>query len=198
MKVGKLIAMDNPLKTLRLQLKYSPERLAREARIQVAAIGQAEEGFYPNPLPSLMLALRVIPGSGEERIIINQYHQYQLEKRKSNGPHGNPKLTLSPSFSTDVHPLKAWRRQSGLATYGFCSAFCIHMPSVNMFEKNIMKLTENPPKAIAKPLLQAGYDLDEFIEASKLYKAALLTRIRLLNDLPLVSVASVASVVSVA
>lgn len=185
----------NPLKELRLELRYTPEQLSKEANIQLAAIGQAEEGFYPNPLPSLLLALGIRPGTNQEETVTKAYHLYQIRKRQSNGPATNQsRLTLAPEFRLDEHPLLTWRKQSGLATYGFCSAFCVHMPSVNNFEKNITKLTEIPPKPIILPLVQAGFNLidgllDEFTEASKMYKATLLNEVRVANDLPLVDVA---------
>lgn len=183
----------NPLKELRLELRYTPEQLSKEANIQLAAIGQAEEGFYPNPLPSLLLAMGIKPGSAQEEQITKDYHTYQIRKRQSNGPAtNNSRLHLSPTFKNDEHPLLTWRKQSGLATYGFCSAFCIHMPTVNNFEKNIIKITKIPPDGILLPLVQAGFNLvdgllDEFTEACKLYKATLLNKSRIVNDLPLVN-----------
>lgn len=175
----------SPLKRLRItDFNKSPEQLAKDAGIQLAAIGQAEEGFYPNPLPAYLLALGIKPGSEEEFSITQEYHEYQNQKRISNGPNHNPKLTLSPEFFVNEHPLLTWRTQSGLSTYGFCSAFCIHMPSVNNFEKNIMKITKLPPASVADPLITAGYDLTEFTEACFIYKSNLENEVRLANNLP--------------
>lgn len=180
----------NPLKELRLQLQMSPEALASHAGIQLAAIGQQEEGFYHNPLPSYMLAVGIKPGSSDEVEITKRYHEYQVLKRQSNGPAtNNSRLNLSPIFSTNEHPLLTWRNQSNLATYGFCSAFCIHMASVNTFEKKIVSITKLPPNTIMLPLVQAGFNLvdgllDEFTEACRLFKASELDRLRNFNKLP--------------
>lgn len=174
----------NPLKRERLALGKTPEAMSKEAGIRLAAIGQAEEGFYPNPLPAYLLAIGIKPGSTSETEVIQEYHAFQIRRRQSNGPLGVPKLTPNPSFVLNEHPLLTWRRQSGLSTYGFCSAYCIHMPSVNHFEKNIINITHLPPAAIAKPLTDAGYDLDEFTEALIMYKATLINTSRRLNNLP--------------
>lgn len=184
----------NPLKELRLQLQMTPEQMANIANIQLAAIGQAEDGFYPNPLPSYLLALGIKPGTSDETEMIKAYHDYQITKRRSNGPAtNNSRLTLNPSFSVDQNPLLTWRIQSGLATYGFCSAFCVHMPNVNNFEKNLLRIHKIPPNNIMLPLIQAGFNmvdglLDEFTEACLLYKAAEMNKIRNLNNLPLAEV----------
>jgi hypothetical protein len=174
----------NPLKRLRLETNKTPELFAKEAGIQLAAVGQAEEGFYPHPLPSYLIALGITPGSSYEYEVTEEYHEYQIRKRKANGANGNRRLILDPVFSLDEHPLVTWRRQSGLATYGFCSAFCIHMPSVNNFEKNILEISKIPPTAIEVPLLGADYDLTEFTEACILYKTNRINRSRRLNNLP--------------
>lgn len=175
----------SPLKRIRqLELRKTPEQLAKEAGINLAAIGQAEEGFYPNPLPSYLLAIGITPGSFDELDITEEYHKYQTEKRKRNGPNGSPRLILSPIFKLDEHPLLSWRLQSDLSTYGFCSAYCVHMPSVNNFEKNILNITKIPPTSIEGPLIQAGYDLDEFNEACILHKRYLNNKLRELNNLP--------------
>lgn len=178
----------NPLRKIRIRdYNKSPEQLAKDAGIQLAAIGQAEEGFYPNPLPSYLLALGIKPGSQEEFDLTNEYHEYQTQKRISNGPNHSPKLILSPIFDLDTHPLISWRTQSGLATYGFCSAYCIHMPSVNFFEKNILKCSKIPPSTIEGPLLEAGYDLTEFTEACNLYKSNLINESYRRNNLTIPS-----------
>lgn len=174
----------NPLKRMRLETNKTPELFAKEAGIQLAAVGQAEEGFYPNPLPSYLQALGIVLGSQDEFDITEEYHEYQIRKRKANGANGNKRLVTDPAFSLDEHPLVGWRRQSGLSTYGFCSAFCIHMPSVNNFEKNILEITKIPPVAISLPLETADYDLTEFTEACKLYKVTRLNASRALNNLP--------------
>lgn len=175
--------MENPLKELRLELHYTPNQLARVANIQMAAVGQMEDGLYPQPIPSYLIACGIRIGSRDHELLTKEYHEYQLAKRISNGPNYNPKLSLDPNFSTNQHPLLSWRNQSSLAVYGFCSAFCIHMPTVNNFEKNIMKIRENPPKGVTVPLLQAGYDLSEFTEACELYRSSLLGTIRAANGL---------------
>src|SRR5678809_63528 len=76
----------NPLKFLRLQTGRSPELFAKDAGIQLAAVGQAEEGFYPNPLPAYLLALEILPGTQDEIVVTEAYHEYQTTKRISNGP----------------------------------------------------------------------------------------------------------------
>lgn len=176
----------NPLKFLRLQTGRSPELFAKDAGIRLAAVGQAEEGFYPNPLPAYLLALEILPGTRDELAVTEAYHEYQTTKRISNGPKGEPKLITVPQFRSDEHPLLTWRIQSGLSTYGFCSAYCVHMPSVNNFERNILNITRIPPVSISEPLREAGYDLEEFTEAANLFKAGLLNQSRALNGLPLV------------
>lgn len=184
--------MLNPLKKERLELQLSPEQMASIANIQVAAIGQAEEGFYPNPLPSYLLALGIRPGTPREDEIIEAYKEYQTLKRQSNGANShNPKLILNPIFSSRSNPLKDWRIQSGLATYGLCSAFCLHMPLVNRLEKHILTFTELPPKQLIVALTEADYDLDEFVEACKIHKASLNNRIRISNNLPPVGAVAV-------
>ena len=176
----------NPLKALRLQLEMSPEQFANHANLNLSAIGQAEEGFYPNPLPSYLLAMGIRPGTVDEARITQEYHQYQISKRESNFN----RLTKNPRFSVNENPLYTWRTQSGLAVYGFCSAFCIHMPSVNNFEKNLVSIKHLLPDYLEVPLTQAGYDedglLDEFKEACELFKAHQVNKVRLLNNLPLV------------
>lgn len=184
--------MENPLKEIRMELQFTPNQLANFAGIHQTAVEQAEAGFYPQPLPSYLIAIGIKPGTSDEKKLIDKYHQFQLETRLENGPNGLCKLILNPRFTLDENPLFSWRTQSGLATYGFCSAFCVHMPSVNNFEKNIVKLGEVPSKAIAVPLTQAGYDLDEFTEASLLYKASLLNKVRSSNGLEEVDVEQVA------
>lgn len=179
----------NPLKKERLELQISPEAMASIANIQLAAIGQAEEGFYPNPIPSYTLALGIQPGSPRDKKMREDYEEYQRIKRLSNGPLGVPKLNLNPSFISNENPLLTWRKQSNLAVYGFCSAFCIHMPIINRFEKNITTFTKVPPKQLMEPLIKAGYDqvdglLEEFAEASQIFKASLLDHIRIINNLP--------------
>lgn len=177
--------LQNPLKRIRIQeLGKTPELLAKEAGIQLAAIGQAEEGFYPNPLPSYLQAIGITPGSFDADQITEEYHEFQLARRKSNGPNGNPKLILDPFFNLDQHPMLTWRRLSGLSVYGFCSAYCVHMPSLNNFEKNILNMTTIPPKNIVEALTDAEYDLTEFIEACQLYKRRQLNLIRSVNELP--------------
>ena len=183
----------NPLKKERILMGVSTETLSKEAGIQLAAIGQAEEGFYPNPLPAYLVAVGIRPGSLAETKITEEYKSFQVKRRKLNGPSGKPKLILNPIFSLDEHPLVTWRRQSGLATYGFCSAFCIHMPSVNHFEKNILTINTIPPKPISESLTDAGYDLDEFTEACILYKYSLANSIRELNNLPPIQLRDLAS-----
>jgi len=177
--------LQNPLKVLRQQVGItSIEGMSKIANIRTAAIGQAEEGFYPNPLPAYLLALGIRPGTNSEEDVIQKYKAYQSNKRKLNGPLHDPKLILNPKFSSNEHPLVTWRRQSGLATYGFCSAYCIHMPTVNRFEKDIIEINENPPTVILNSLKEAGYELEEFIEACIIYKATLLNNFRTLNNLP--------------
>lgn len=180
----------SPLRAIRLSLNMTPEALANIANIQQAAIGQAEEGFYPNPLPAYLDAVGILPGTPDYKKLQDDYREYQKEKRILNGPNGNSKLVLNPRFSLVEHPLLTWRNQSGITTYGFCAAYCIHMPSVNHFEKQIMKITMNPPRSIVNPLIEAGFDdvLDEFTEACRLYKAHLLNSVRAHNNLPLTQV----------
>jgi DNA-binding XRE family transcriptional regulator len=178
------MTLVNPLKQLRIDINMSSAELAQVANIQQAAIGQAEEGFYPEPLPSLLIALGINPDSPRAKRLSEDYKAYQVEKRKLNGPLGIPKLSLSPVFSTNIHPLVSWRDQSGLATYGFCSAFCVHMPTVNRFEKHIDQLNEVPPPVITEALTQAGYDLDEFIEACQIFKVTVTNLHRIRNNLP--------------
>lgn len=182
----------NPLKSLRLSVQMSPEQLANLAAINIAAVGQAEDGLYTNPLPAYLMALGIKPGSDDEIKLTEEYKRYQIKKRQSNGPAtNNSRLTLNPSFTLSEHPLLSWRKQSNLSTYGFCAAFCIHMPSVNNFEKNILRIHKIPPNHILLPLIQAGFNLidgllDEFSEATVLYKASELNKIRSANNLPLV------------
>lgn len=178
------LMIANPLKRERLELQLSPDQMASIANIQLAAIGQAEEGFYVNPLPSYLLALGITPGSPREKRITEEYREYQRLKRISNGPNGTPKLIANPQFSVETNPLYTWRTQSGLATYGFCSAFCIHMPLVNRFEKHISGFGVVPPPALGNPLIEAGYDLDEFKEACEVFKMSMNNKIRLANNLP--------------
>lgn len=183
--------MLNPLKEARLAIGiYTPEKFAQIAGVQSSAIGQAEEGFYPAPLPAYVKALGITPGSKEDMELAQEYREYQLEKRISNGPNLDPKLTLGPVFRSDRHPLLSWREQSLLSTYGFCSAFCVHMPTLNKFEKQITQINEVPPKRILNPLIEAGYGeieglLEEFIETSLLYKLYLSNQLREQNNLPL-------------
>jgi hypothetical protein len=174
----------NPLKKSRLDLNKTVEAFAKESGIRSAAVAQAEEGFYPNPLPSYLLAIGIQPGSPSEQEITEEYHHFQVQRRKLNGPLGVPRLTPNPSFTLDKHPLLTWRKQSNLSTYRFCACYCIHMPSVNNFEKNIINVGNMPPLAISIPLSQAGYDLDEFTEACLLHKSYLINRSRELNNLP--------------
>lgn len=174
----------NPLKRLRIQeLNRTPEQVAKEAGCQLAAIGQAEDGFYVNPLPAYLQVLGIIPGTQEYYDITEEYHEYQNKKRISSGPNGVPRLILSPEFFLTEHPLVSWRNQSDLSTYGFCSAFCVHMPSVNNFERNILSMTKVPPTSIEGPLLVAGYDLSEFKEACVLFKENCLRLQRQANGL---------------
>lgn len=180
----------NPLKEHRLQLHMNLEAFAKRAGIQQAAIGQAEDGLYPHPLPAYLLAIGINPGSKDEQEITKTYHEYQILKRQSNGPAtNNSRLVLNPKFNLHEHPLLSWRNQSGLATYTFCSTFCIHMPAVNNFEKNITAITKVPPKSILNPLIQAGFNLlpdlvDEFVEACKLFKTSQMNKARVVNLLP--------------
>lgn len=175
----------NPLKRLRLtEIRKAPDQVAKEAGLNPAAIHQAEAGFYVNPLPAYLQYLRIVPGSTEFYEITEEYHEYQAEKRRNNGANGKQLLIINPVFSLTEHPLYTWRRQSGLNVYGFCSAFCVHMPTVNNFEKNITSIVKLPPTNIANPLLVAGYDLTEFAEACQVYKETVLTNQRNLNNLP--------------
>lgn len=174
----------NPLKKVRLDLNKTVEAFAKESGMQVAAVGQAEEGFYPNPLPNYLLAIGITPGSSGETEITQDYHTFQRQRRILNGPENHCRLILNPIFTLSEHPLVTWRKQSGLSTYGFCSAFCIHMPSVNNFEKKIINLSTNPPLAITGPLTDAGYELTEFSEACVMYKSNLVNVSRALNNLP--------------
>lgn len=175
----------NPLKYIRQhELHKTPEQLAKDAGINLAAIGQQESGLYINPLPSYLAAIGYTPGSKDEQELIEAYHEYQTAKRIANGANNLCLLTLNPIFTLAENPLYSWRSQSGLSTYGFCSAFCIHMPTVNNFEKNITNISRIPPSGLSTPLIEAGYDLDEFNEASLLYKSHLINQSRLLNNLP--------------
>lgn len=174
----------NPLKRIRIQeLGKTPELLAKEAGIRLAAIGQAEEGFYPNPLPSYLAAIGISSPSDVEEIT-EEYHTFQKLRRKNNGPNGVPKLRLDVSFNLDEHPMLTWRKVSGLSVYGFCSAYCIHMPTLNNFEKNLLNMTTIPPKPLVEALTDAEYELEEFIEACNLYKRRQLNLIRSMNELP--------------
>lgn len=179
----------NPIKQARLDMNMSLIEMAIIANVTNAAVGQLEQGFYPEPLPSILIALGIPPGSERSHDITVDYKAYQLMKRRSNGPlFGIPRLTESPNFESGVHPLETWRRQSGLATYTFCSCYCIHMPVVNRFEKRITTCTEIPPGQITRALDDAGYELEEFTEACQVYKAALMNNSRISNNLPPVGV----------
>lgn len=174
----------NPLRTLRLSMEIpTVDAMANIANIRTAAISQAEDGLYPKPLPGYLMALGIELGSPEEVELTKAYLKYQTDRRKFNGPQGQCKLIENPRFSLNENPLATWREQSGLAVYGLAAAYCIHLPLVNKFEKAITSFKENPPSGILVPLKEAGYDTEEFEEASQIYKAALYARLRELNSL---------------
>lgn len=180
-----LTELLNPLKAIRTNdLHKTGEQLAKEAGINLAAIGQQEDGLYPSPIPAYLLAIGILPGSQDEIDITKEYHNWQTLVRQQNGLHGLRRLIPNPRFTLDENPLYSWRVQSSLTTYRFCSSFCVHMPTVNSFEKKITSLHRIPPVVLSTPLIEGGYDLDEFTEASILYKAHLLDTARRLNNLP--------------
>jgi hypothetical protein len=184
----------NPIKRYRLELGYSsPNHFAQEAGIRLAAVGQAEQGFYTDPPPSILRALGIQEGTSEEVHLIELYHFYQKKKRAYYGPQGKCRLVLDPKFETSVNPLKAWRTQSRLSTYGLCSFYCLHLPTVNKFERAI-ETFPTIPNNLRVALIDAGFDLidgllEEFSEAFSLNRFYVKNTQRRVNNLPEVKLA---------
>lgn len=184
----------SPIKRYRIELGYSsPNQFAQEAGIRLAAIGQAEQGFYTDPPPSIIRALGIKEGSLEESYLIELYHLYQKKKRAYYGPQGKCKLVLNPKFESSVNPLKAWRIQSRLSVYGLCSFYCLHLPTINKFERAI-ETFQTIPKNLNSALIDAKFDsieglMEEFEEAFLINRFYVKNSQRRINHLPEVRLA---------
>jgi len=171
----------NPLKQLRIKLNITTnEQMSQLAGINVAAICQQEDGFFRDIIPAYLAALRVPIASQDEFELIKDYQEWQTVRRQWSGSHNI--LVRNPIFSLIQNPLYSWRIQSSVAVYGLCRNFCIHMPTVNKFEKD-MNLSSQIPPVILLALQEAGYDTEEFEEACKLFKVNYESRIMQLNNL---------------
>ena len=173
--------MENPFRQLRVSAGLTQNEMAQIANIQPSAIGQAEEGMHEQPLKAYLLALGILPDTEEFTSFTYKYHRYQSFTRKQNGTFSShPKLILSPEFSINENPLLTWRNQSDLSRYGLCRAYCLHLARVNKFESTI----ESTHDFLIAPLTEAGYEIDDFIEACIIYKETGLNHQRVLNNLP--------------
>lgn len=164
---------SNPLREIRLSLKYSLDRLAGIAGVSRQLIIRAEQAVYADPPPRLLETLLELNPDSEidEEVIRVRYREFQRHTRKSN--YGALSVGFKFSEGKGLHPFIDWRVRSGVrARIGPAKLFCVHPALIHKFELQPW-LCQTPPGDLILALRESGYSsetLDDLGKAFYIYK----------------------------
>jgi hypothetical protein len=174
---------SNPFRRIREAKGLTQQFIAVRAKVGHYFVLRTEQGLYPNPPPSVMrVYIRELNCDEEE--IINEYHDFQLWVRKTNGRSPLGDVPTLNELNAAMHPMKYWRARQNISVVGVCKAFCVAQPVLSHFESK-PRLQQSVPKQFLDALRDAGYTSYELelLEASYERHRAFI-RIQALNMPP--------------
>lgn len=144
-----VVSSQNPVRRVRKESGLTLKAAAKEAGVHLQAFFLQEQGVYPGFLPAIAawLILR-----SEEAVLVTEYRDYQVAKRRTHGELFGLKIyELGPPSS--ANSLVQLRRDLGLSRMGLAKRFCVHPGLLYRVESG---LTGGLPDQLRTALEQGG------------------------------------------